>query len=346
MKSLHARPQKQGLSILVAGGAGYIGSRLVPELRRDGHHVVVVDLLWFGNHLDTDVPLIQKDILEVDPAFLSQFDQVIFLAGLSNDPMADYSPALNFIENAAAPAYLAYAAKKAGVKRYIYAESCSVYGASSETISRETTPGRSTTPYGVSKLCGGLAANILSSDAFSVIRFRKGTVSGHSARMRFDLLVNTMYMSAMTKGAITVNNPRIWRPLLAIEDAVAAYRLAVALPYDISGTFNIASGNFQIGTVAKHVAGYLKRHLKVDVPVLEKELAEARDYRVTCAKARKELGFMPHGTIESILKELHTHYPKGFDFNQEHLYNITTFKRLHGEGGLRAVRVLQPNNHA
>lgn len=335
-------PQRRNkpLSILIAGGAGYIGSRLIPKFLEDGHKVTVVDLLWFGNHLAKGTPVIKRDILEIEPSFLAQFDQVIFLAGLSNDPMANYSPALNFIENAAAPAYLAYAAKKAGVRRYIYAESCSVYGASSERVSRETTPARSTTPYGVSKLCGGLAADILADNTFSVIRFRKGTVSGYSPRMRFDLLVNTMYKSAMVEGAITVNNPGIWRPFLTIEDAVEAYRRAVEARPSISGTFNIVSGNYSIGNVARIVASYFKRHQGMIIPIITKHLVEARNYRASGAKAARILGFEARGTIESVLDELTEQYPKGFNFDQDRFYNIRTFKRLHGKTGLRTVRTL------
>ena len=116
------------MKILVAGGAGYVGSALVPKLLERGYDVTVVDLLWFGNNLPSEVPVVCKDLMEIRPDELKGVDQVIFLGGLSNDPMAEYSPGKNFVSNAAAPAYLAYAAKQAGVRRFIYAGSCSVYG--------------------------------------------------------------------------------------------------------------------------------------------------------------------------------------------------------------------------
>jgi nucleoside-diphosphate-sugar epimerase len=111
---------------------------------------------------------------------LHSYDQVIFLAGLSNDPMAEFSPSKNFIFNAAAPAYLAYTAKNAKVKRYIYASSCSVYGYTEDELFDETRPVSSNYPYGISKLQGEQAAMQLADKDFSVIALRKGTISGYS----------------------------------------------------------------------------------------------------------------------------------------------------------------------
>src|SRR3989344_5098923 len=111
------------MKILVAGGGGYLGTRLVSKLIEEKHQVEVLDLFWFGNYLPKGVPVHKKDVIEADEAFLQEYDQVIFVAGLSNDPMAEFSPAMNFVSNAAGPAYLAYMSKKAGVKRFIYASS-------------------------------------------------------------------------------------------------------------------------------------------------------------------------------------------------------------------------------
>ena len=116
------------MKLLVAGGAGYVGSVLIPKLLERQYDVDVVDLFWFGNHLPPQCHIIHKNLFELTRDDLECYQQVVFLAGLSNDPMAEFSPSKNFIFNAAAPAYLAYIAKKAGVKRYVYASSCSVYG--------------------------------------------------------------------------------------------------------------------------------------------------------------------------------------------------------------------------
>lgn len=128
------------MRIFVAGGAGYVGSTLIPKLLDRGYQVDVVELFWFGNHLPKEVGVVHKDIFDLTAEDLNGYEQVIFLAGLSNDPMAEFSPSKNFIFNAAAPAYLAYIAKRAGVKRYIYASSCSVYGYTENELYDESRP--------------------------------------------------------------------------------------------------------------------------------------------------------------------------------------------------------------
>ena len=130
------------MRLLIAGGAGYVGSVLIPRLLERGYKVDVVDLFWFGNHLPRQAGVLNKDIFHLTVEDLEPYDQVIFLAGLSNDPMAEYSPSKNFIFNAAAPAYLGYIAKIAKVKRYIYACSCSVYGYTENELYDETRPVR------------------------------------------------------------------------------------------------------------------------------------------------------------------------------------------------------------
>ncbi len=211
------------MKLLIAGGAGYLGSVLIPKLLDRGYNVAVVDLFWFGNHLPGEVDILRKDIFDIDAEDLAEFDQAVFLAGLSNDPMAEYSPSKNFIYNAAAPAYLAYIAKKAGLRRYVYASSCSVYGYTDNELFDESRPVSSSYPYGISKLQGEQAVMNLADDQFSVIALRKGTVSGYSPRMRLDLIINTMFKTAVCERRIMVNNPSIWRPILSIEDAANAY---------------------------------------------------------------------------------------------------------------------------
>src|ERR1700737_5447101 len=157
------------MRLLIAGGAGYVGSVLIPKLLDRGYNVDVVDLFWFGNHLPQQTGILNRDIFELTRADLEAYEQVIFLGGLSNDPMAEYSPSKNFIFNAAAPAYLAYMAKIAKVKRFIYASSCSVYGYTENELYDESRSASSMYPYGISKLQGEQAATQLIDDSFSVI---------------------------------------------------------------------------------------------------------------------------------------------------------------------------------
>lgn len=316
------------MKILVAGGAGYIGSHLIPELLDRGYDVDVIDLFWFGNHLPKEVGIINKDIFDLNQDDVKGYEQVIFLGGLSNDPMAEYSPSENFVSNGSAPPFLAYTAKKAGVKRFIYAGSCSVYGYTVNELYDETSPAVSAYPYGISKLQGENSIMQMQDENFSVIALRQGTVSGYSPRMRFDLVVNTMFKFAITDGQITVNNPAIWRPILAIKDAAKAYIRAIESHQDISGVFNVASGNYTVGEIGDLVKSGVKKYLDKDVKLNIKHIQDYRNYKVSIEKANKILSFHPKNDVETIIQDLVENLDKFGDFTNPNFYNIQVFKAL------------------
>ncbi len=315
--------------VCVIGGAGYVGSRLVPALLNKGYVVIVIDPCWFGNHLPASVKIIKKDVLHVPAEFFKGYDAVIFLAGLASDPMAEFAHSFNFVSNLGAPAYAAFAARQAGVKRFIFADSCSVYGdAKGKVRSESDALSFLPYPYGVSKAQATRSLMYLVSQSFSVITLRKGTISGWSPRMRFDLLVNTMYRSAAAEGVIRVSNPQIVRPLLPIEDAVAAYINALEAPRALSGIFNIASTNVTVGEVGKevqqHFASVHGREVKLDM----QNIPDVRNYGATIAQAKHKLRFKPHGTVASILTELDAHVGPDFDFSPDRYYNLRVFKKI------------------
>lgn len=314
------------MRILIAGGAGYVGSALIPKLLDRGYKIAVVDLFWFGNCLPTDVSIVEKDIFDLQVSDLSGFDQVIFLAGLSNDPMADFSPAKNFVFNASAPAYLAYIAKQAGVRRYIYASSCSVYGYTQNQLFDEDCHVSSSYPYGISKLQGEEAVMQMATPQFSVISLRKGTVSGYSPRMRFDLLVNTMFKCALQEGVIHVTDPAIWRPFLAIDDATMAYTRAIEADASLSGIFNIASGNHTVGEVADLVKMTLEEELGKKIALDIKHVKDIRNYKVSIERAKTVLSFHPHQTVQSIVRNLISNMDKYGDLQNPKYYNILVFR--------------------
>ncbi len=316
------------MKLLVAGGAGYLGSVLIPRLLDRGYDVDVVELFWFGNHLPNQVGVLNRDIFHLTVEDLKPYDQVIFLAGLSNDPMAEYSPSKNFVLNAAAPAYLGYIAKIAKVKRYLYASSCSVYGYTENELYDETRPVGSSYPYGISKLQGEQAALQLTNDEFSVICLRKGTISGYSPRMRLDLIVNTMFKTALRDGIITVNNPSIWRPILSIEDAATAYVRAVEANTKISGVFNLASGNYTVGEVADVVRARIEERLGLRIDLCIKHTQDFRNYKVSIDKAANVLSFHPTGSVQSIVDDLIENRNKFQDWDNPLYSNIQTFKEL------------------
>jgi len=316
------------MRILVAGGAGYIGSRLVPALLKQGYEVDVIDLLWFGNYLPEKVKVIKRDLFDCTEEDLKGYDQVIFLAGLSNDPMAEFSPAKNFVSNGALPAYLAFQAKRARVKRFIYASSCSVYGLANNKFYNEDDPVYSDYPYGISKLQGERGCRQLQSDNFSVIALRQGTVCGYSPRLRMDLIVNTMYKSAMIDNKITINNALIWRPVLDIRDAIHAYLQTIAADYSINGVYNVTSGNYMVKEVADSVKKEVEKLLKKKIETEIKQIHDLRNYRVDIRRAQEVLGFWPKNKNEDIVNDLHAHFDEIGDFDQDKYYNIRIFKKI------------------
>jgi len=330
------------MRLLIAGGAGYLGSVLIPRLLERGYKVDVVDLFRFGNHLPRQVSTLNKDIFQLTVEDLEPYDQVVFMAGLSNDPMAEFSPAKNFVFNAAAPAYLGYIAKIAGVKRYVYASSCSVYGYTENELFDETRPVSSSYPYGISKLQGEQAVMQLCDNDFSVISLRKGTVSGYSPRMRLDLIVNTMFKCAMKDRVITVNNPSIWRPLLGIEDAATAYIRSIEANQKISGIFNIASGNYTVGEVADLVQRAIQERMNLKVNLEIKHIQDFRNYKVSTQKAANVLSFHPTSDVKSIIYDLVDNYKKFQDLDNPMYSNIQTFKKI--ENGLSIHDMQDPRS--
>lgn len=317
------------MKVVVVGGAGYIGCVLVPRLLNRGYEVRVYDRLWFGNKLPNEIDLRQSNVMDIGEADLKGFDAVVFLAGLSNDPMAEYSPGQNFVDNAAGPTYLAYIAKRAGVRRFVHGGSCSVYGYTVNQLYDEESPAISNYPYGISKLQGEFGCLRLGDEGFSVIALRKGTVCGYSPRMRLDLVINTMFKSALKDGVITVNNPSIWRPILTIKDAADAYVRSLEAAPEISGIFNVASGNYTVGEIGDYVAEGVREFMKTDVKLLVKNDQDFRNYKVSWEKARNMLGFHPRFTARDVVRDLVENVDRFKDFENPAYYNIQTFKMLY-----------------
>lgn len=312
------------MNILCGGGAGFIGSELVPVLLKLGHKVQVIDLLWFGNYLPKEVNIVKKDLFDCTEEDFRGIDVFIFLAGLSNDPMAEYSPAKNFTFNGALPSYLAYLCRKAGVKRFIYASSASVYGFT-EKVCTEGDETISDYPYGISKLLGEQVLQFQDKN-FSVVVLRQGTVCGVSSRMRFDLIVNTMFKTALNEGKIVVNNPDIWRPLYDIRDCVESY--VKVLQSNASGIFNIGAENLTVLQIASAVKEAIREEMGIEIPLEVKNVPDRRNYKISFDKARDVLGFKAKYTVKDIVRNLIKNRTKIGDMNQDKYYNIRIFKSL------------------
>lgn len=316
------------MKILVAGGAGFIGSVIVPKLADRGYEVDVVDWCWFGNHLPANIKVIKKNIFEVSEEELKAYHTVIFLGGVSNDPMAEFSPKDNFIYNSALPAYLCFMSKKAGVKRFIYAGSCSVYGYTVDQLYDEDSPTISAYPYGISKLQGENSVMQMLDESMSVICFRQGTVCGYSPRMRLDLVINTMFKNAISLGQITLNNPSIWRPVVSLHDLSDAYIRAVESSEEISGVFNISSANYTLGQLGDIVKDRIEEKTGKTIHLQINHNKDFRNYKVSIDKAERVLGYVPKDDAAAIVDDLFSNYEKFKDFENPEYYNIQIFKEI------------------
>jgi nucleoside-diphosphate-sugar epimerase len=186
----------------------------------------------------------------------------------------------------------------------------------------------STYPYGISKLQGEQAALQLIDDNFSVISLRKGTISGYSPRMRLDLIINTMFKSAMKDRTITINNPSIWRPILSIQDAATAYIRAIEANHKISGVFNVASGNYTVGEVGDLVKTAIEERLGTSIRLVIKHVQDFRNYKVSIEKAKNVLSFHPTDDLKSIVMNLIDNMDRFQDWENPLYSNIGTFRSI------------------
>jgi nucleoside-diphosphate-sugar epimerase len=235
--------------VLVTGHHGYIGSVLTPLLADAGHDVVGLDAYFFrgcdfGAAAEWD-PSRTLDLRDVRPEALEGFDAVVHLAALSNDPLGDIDPELTYAINRDGAISLARAAKAAGVERFVFASSCSMYGAvEGDELLDEDAPLRPLTPYAESKVRAEDAIRGLAGDGFVPVSMRNSTAYGVSPRLRLDVVLNNLVAWAHTTGAIRLlSDGRSWRPLVHIRDIAKATATLLAAPAaDIAGeAFNIGS---------------------------------------------------------------------------------------------------------
>jgi nucleoside-diphosphate-sugar epimerase len=311
--------------ILVTGGAGYVGSLLVRELLALGETVRVVDPLWFGDHLDDHgrLELVKDDLRYRDTAsLLEDVNAVIHLAGLSNDPTADFAPNLNSESNVQATRQLAQAvAEKAQLEqreiRFLFASTCSVYYtpsvAGDVNVERmtEELPVAPTANYSKTKRLAEIELLRVANQQplFCPTVLRKGTIFGLAPRMRFDLVVNIFVLHAWRKRLLTVHGSgEVWRPLLHIRDAVDAYLHLLWAPTEkIRGeTFNLVHKNYRILELAHWIAEILEQHRGVEVNVKrDRSSGESlRSYYVDGEKITKALGFRPERGVAQATLEI------------------------------------------
>jgi nucleoside-diphosphate-sugar epimerase len=346
------------MKVLVTGHKGYIGSVLVPMLLERGHDVAGLDSDLFADCTYTGglvkVPEFSCDVREMPQEAVEGRQAVIHLAGLSNDPLGDYDPSLTDSINCEASIRLARMAKASGVERFLFASSCSTYGASGEDFLDESAAFRPVTPYGESKVNVESAVSMLADERFSPVFLRASTAYGMSPRIRFDLVVNNLVAWAFTTGEVMLKSDGSpWRPLVHVKDIALAYVAALEAPREAihAAAFNVGltTENYQIHEIAEMVRQVVPGS---KVSFAPGAAPDKRCYRVDCNLIARALhGFKPQWTVRRGIEELFQAFQDNGltldDFEGERYKRIAHIKKLVSEGIVGSdLRRRVPATHA
>jgi nucleoside-diphosphate-sugar epimerase len=333
--------------VLVTGHHGYIGAILVKMLAAKGFEVVGLDNdLFFENRFVGDlvqIPSLRKDLRDVEARDLEGFDAVAHLGALSNDPLGDLNPELTYEINYHASMRLARAARQAGVKRFLFSSSCSMYGAAGSQMLDESAKFMPVTPYAESKVLVERELTSLADSNFSPVFLRNTTAYGVSPFMRFDVVLNNLVAWAYTTGRVLIQSDGTpWRPLIHIEDICRAFIAALEAPREVihNQAFNvgITEENYQVRDIASVV--------QETVPGCKIEYSanggpDLRSYRVNFSKVRNNLpGFQPVWNIRRGAQEVYAACRESKltleEFEGPHFKRITHIRKLVAEGWLDA----------
>lgn len=328
-------------NVLITGGAGYVGSALTPQLLNAGYNVTVYDIFYFGDAtLPLDHPnltVVKGDIRDTErfANALPGIDAVIHLACISNDPSFELDDGISTSINFDCFEPMVVAAKGAGVSRFIYASTSSVYGVSDAPDVREDHPLVPLTHYNKFKgLCEPLMFKHQSSE-FTCVTIRPSTVCGYSPRCRLDLTVNILTNHAINKGKIMVFGGDQYRPNLHIKDMVSLYGLLLDLPPEsIAGeTFNVGYRNMKVVEIADVVKRVVEEEFPERKPInIERTPSDDnRSYRVNSDKIAAQLGFIPKFSVEDAVRDLCEAFRAGKlpeSFDNDWYYNVRMMKQL------------------
>lgn len=279
----------QAQRVLITGNAGYVGSVMAPLFREAGHEVLGLDVDFYRSCdliPPSPIPTIEKDVRDIQPADLRGFDAVVHLAALSNDPIGNLNPEWTDAINHGASRRLAAAAREAGVRRFLFASSCIMYGLSEGGEVDEGSPLNPQTDYARSKVLAERAISSFASPGFSPVHLRNGTMYGVSPRMRFDTVLNNLTGWAATTGKITVlSDGTPWRPVVHVRDVARAFLAVLEAPVELvhDQAFNIGSDalNYQV----RDLAGAVQRAVPgAELEILAVPDADQRTYKTSFAK--------------------------------------------------------------
>lgn len=321
--------------ILITGGAGYVGSVLTPKLLDSGFHVTVLDLMLYGEEVLDDHPNLKKvkgDIRDQNllREIMAGQDAVIHLACISNDPSFELNPNLGKSINLDSFEPMVRIAKAAGVKRFIYASSSSVYGIKDEPDVTEDMKLEPLTDYSKFKAMCEEILNKYQSDDFTTVTIRPATVCGYGKRLRLDLTVNILTNHAINNRQIKVFGGVQKRPNIHIQDMAAAYLLMLKLPKEkIAGrVYNVGYENHKISDIASMV----KNVVGDDIEIVTSPTDDLRSYHISSAKIKDELGFEPAHTIEDAVRDLKEAFQDGKipdSFSNTKYFNVQLMKEVH-----------------
>lgn len=321
-------------TVLVTGAGGYIGSALVSLLVGKGYRVIGLDRYFFGKQLLGDIlhkeafTPVTKDIRDTGVSDFAGVDAVCDLAALSNDPAGDLSPELTYAINHAGRLHVAEMAKSAGVRRYVLASSCSVYGHCDDGEVEETSTPRPLTTYAKANLAAERDILPLKAPDYCVTVLRQATVFGVSLRMRFDLVINLMTLSAVEKGRLFVTGGgRQRRPIVHVSDAARAFvRVLEADPGTVNGeVFNVGATNMQVRGIAYTVREALP--FPVEMQIVPDD-PDKRDYSVSFEKSGRVLDYSAHISIKEGVNEIYEGLKLGRISPEPWTYTVGWYKRL------------------
>jgi nucleoside-diphosphate-sugar epimerase len=302
------------MNVLLTGAAGYLGSVLTPTLHEAGHRVVALDRSGFGNGLPNDISVLTADVLDFQVDWLNGIDAIIHLAACSSDKSADGNPGEAWHNNVIGAERLIQACLEAGVSRFVFASTCSVYGFRPEEILDETATPRPVGRYSESKYAVEVALNKARSATFHPFILRKPTLHGSSPRMRTDMVVHSMLKSALLEGIICVHNPEVWRPVLHVRDAAFAYLRALEAPAQFADVYNVHFANYRLMDIALVVQDALAaRGHATEIKVEHSDMPMS--YRVKSEKIHQCLQVRPSRSIESSVHEMLDQSCTGFDWS-------------------------------
>ena len=299
------RPKGDENRFLVVGGCGYIGSVLVEMLLARGKQVLVLDAMHFGDEPlarvadDPNLSIIKEDFRHVEALTraMEGVGSVIHLGGLVGDPACAVDPDLTIDMNLTATKLVGEIAKACGVRRFIFASSCSVYGACDDIVD-ERSSFNPQSLYAQTKVASEAVLMPLSDEDFAVTCLRFATVYGTSGRIRFDLVVNLLCAKAVRDGQITVFGPDQWRPFVHVEDVARAIDITLQAPVDVvaGDVFNVGSDsqNYTLGQAAEMI----RRQVPSAEIIVDETFTDTRNYRVSFDKIKNRLGFEPAWSLE------------------------------------------------